>query len=69
MAPTTPPLDDWNHTKGFEIAIKHKKAMRQLPLVTARVTCLPHYWFQAEDPTSGDATTSQAKGAGLRLTA
>ena len=30
MAPTTPPLDDWNHTKGFEIATKHKEAMRQL---------------------------------------
>jgi hypothetical protein len=30
MAPTTPPLDDWNHTKGFEIATKHKEAIRQL---------------------------------------
>jgi hypothetical protein len=30
MAPTTPPLDDWNYTKGFEIATKHKEAMRQL---------------------------------------
>jgi Transposase/DDE superfamily endonuclease len=30
MAPTTPPLDDWNHIKGFEIATKHKEAMRQL---------------------------------------
>ena len=30
MAPTTPKLDDWHHKKGFEIATKHKEAMRQL---------------------------------------
>jgi hypothetical protein len=30
MAPTTPPLNDWNHKKGFEISTKHKEAMRQL---------------------------------------
>jgi transposase len=30
MAPTTPPLDDWEHKKGFEIATKHKNAIRQL---------------------------------------
>jgi hypothetical protein len=30
MAPTTPPLDDWHYEKGYEIATKHKEAMRQL---------------------------------------
>jgi hypothetical protein len=29
-APFTPPLDDWHYKKGFEIAIKHKEAIRQL---------------------------------------
>jgi hypothetical protein len=29
-APSTPPLDDWNYRKGFEIATKHKEAIRQL---------------------------------------
>ena len=33
MAPSTPPLDDWQYQKGFEIATKHKEAIRQL------------YWF------------------------
>jgi hypothetical protein len=30
MALTTPPLDDWHHEKGYEIATKHKEAIRQL---------------------------------------
>jgi len=30
MAPSTPPLDDWHYKKGFEIATKHKEAIRQL---------------------------------------
>jgi hypothetical protein len=30
MPPTTPPLDDWHHEKGYEIATKHKEAIRQL---------------------------------------
>jgi hypothetical protein len=30
MAPTTPSLDDWHPQKGFEIATKHKEAIRQL---------------------------------------
>jgi len=30
MAPSTSPLEDWNHKKGFEIATKHKEAIRQL---------------------------------------
>lgn len=29
-APSTPPLDDWHYKKGFEIATKHKEAIRQL---------------------------------------
>jgi hypothetical protein len=29
-APATPPPDDWHHKKGFEIATKHKNAIRQL---------------------------------------
>ena len=28
--PSTPPLDDWHYKKGFEIATKHKEAIRQL---------------------------------------
>jgi len=30
MAPTTPPYLDFKHTKGHEIATKHKEAIRQL---------------------------------------
>jgi hypothetical protein len=29
-APSTPPLNDWHYKKGFEIATKHKEAIRQL---------------------------------------
>jgi len=40
MAPTTPPLDNWNYTKGFEIATKHKEAMRQLHWFRKVLICI-----------------------------
>jgi hypothetical protein len=53
MAPTTPPrqLDDWKHKKGFQIATKHKEAIRQLHWFGKVPICALQLRYK--DPSSG----------------